>query len=138
MVQVGQMQRLGHLQKIGIFRLNQSPPLDFTIEYLPAELDRCRVLFDAESLANLMTRPSGPDVGQPIPARFRRGRCDDLHCLRILELAREARDAAVDSRALAMETDLGMHRKGEVDGRCTLRQLNHVAGWRKNENLVLI
>src|SRR6267154_785906 len=105
------MKRFGDLQQIGIFRLCQAAALDLAIEYLPTELDRGAVLFNAKALANLVTRPAGPDVRQPIPARFRRRRCDDLHRLRILELAREARNAAVDSRTLAMQAHFGMHGK---------------------------
>src|SRR5450759_3288195 len=138
MAQVGQVQHFGDLQQIGIFRPGNPPPLELALEYLSAELDRSGVLLDAEALANLVTRSSGSDVSQPIPARLRRRRCDDLHGLRVLELAREARDAAVDARSLAMEADFGMHGEREVDRCRVLRQLNDVAGGRENEDLVLI
>ena len=48
------------------------------------------------------------------------------------------RHASVDSRALAMEANLGVHREREVDRRRALRQLDHVARRREDEDLVLI
>src|SRR5450759_1213757 len=138
MVQIGQVQHFGDLQQLGIFRPGNPPPLQLAIEDLAPELDRGRMLLDAEALANLVTRSSGSDVSQPVPARLRRRRCDDLHGLRVLELPREARDAAVNARSLAMEADFGMHGEREVDRCRVLRQLDDVAGGRENEDLVLI
>src|SRR5687767_6282733 len=37
-----------------------------------------------------------------------------------------------------MQPDLRVHRESEVDGRRALRQLDDVAGWREDEDLVLI
>ena len=89
-------------------------------------------------LADLVPRPTGPHVRQPIATRLRVRIGENLHRLRVLELTRQRGDAAVDFRAGAVCTNLGVHRKREVDRRRVLRQLNDVAGRREYENFVLI
>ena len=84
MIEIGQVQNFCDLQQVGIFRLGEAPPLELAVEDLATELDRSRVLLDAQPLANLVARPSSSDVRQPIPARLCRWRCDDLNRLRIL------------------------------------------------------
>src|SRR5215210_1730047 len=132
------MKALRHPQQVCIFGLGEAAPLDLTIEYFAAELDRGRVLFDAEPLPDFVAGSSRSNVRQPIPARLRGRRSDDLDRLRILQLARQARDASVDAGALAMQSDFRMHGEGEVDWGCTLGQLDHIAGGGENKNLVLV
>src|ERR1700682_1783237 len=52
-VQIGGVERLPNSQQVRFLRLGQPPPLDLAIKNLPAELDRCVVLFYAESLPDL-------------------------------------------------------------------------------------
>ena len=128
----------GDLHEIAVIRLGESTTLDLTIQNLATQLDRCRVLLDAESLPDLVTSATGADVRQPVATRLRRWRRDDLHRLRVFELAGQTGDAPVDARTLTMEADLRVNREGEVDRRRPLGQLDDVAGRSEDENFVLI
>src|ERR1700737_3277884 len=132
------MERLPSLQEVRILRLGQAPPFDLAIENLAAELDRCVVLFDAETLPDLVTRSPGSDVREPVAAGLGRRRRDYLHCLRVLELARETRNPSVDPSTLTMNANFGVDGEREIDWRRALRELDHVACRREDEDLVLI
>src|SRR3954468_22113065 len=137
-IQVGQVQGLGYLEQIGVFRLGQPAALDLPIENLAAQLDRGCMLLDAEALTDLVPCAAGPNMSEPVAAGFRRRRGDDLDRLGILELARQAGDASVDARALAMQTNFSVNGEGKVDRRRAFGQLDYVAGGREYENLILI
>ena len=70
MVYIGEVQCLRDLHELAVFRFGQPPTLDLAIQYLTTQFDRGRMLFNAEPLANLVTRPPGSDVRQPVPARL--------------------------------------------------------------------
>jgi hypothetical protein len=77
-------------------------------------------------------------VREPVAARLRHRRREDLDRLRVLELPRERRDAPVDLRPRAVQPHLRVHREREVDRRRALRQLDDVARRREDEDLVLV
>src|SRR5689334_10999651 len=96
------------------------------------------MLLDAEPLADLVTGSSRAHVRQPISTRLRRRRCDDLHCLGVLELARQARDPTIDARTLTVETDLGVNRKRKVDRCGAFWQLDYITSRGEDEDFVLV
>ena len=62
---------------------------------------------------------------------------DDLHHVAVLEHVVQRHHARVDLRADAVVADLGVDAVGEVDGRRTGREIDHVALRREDEDLVL-
>ena len=72
MIQIGEVKRLGDLHEIAVVRLGESTTFDLTIENLATQLDRCRVLLDAESLPDFVTSATSADVRQPVATRLRR------------------------------------------------------------------
>src|SRR4051812_42096351 len=104
MIHVGEVECLRNPNQIAVFRFSEATALDLTIQNLAAELDRSVLLLDAEALPDLVPRASRPNVRQPIPTRLRRRRRYDLDRLGVLQLARETRNASIDSRALTVDT----------------------------------
>src|SRR6185437_6657522 len=103
-----------------------------------AELDRRLLLLDAKPLLDAMPRTTGTHVREPVPVGTCRRRRDYLDRVGVLQLARQRRHASVHARTVAMQSDFRVHGEREIDRGCALGKLDHVAGRREHEYLVLI
>src|SRR5207244_10673118 len=98
------------------------PPPRLPREHLLAELQALLVLLAADPLPDLVARPGGLHVGQPVAGRLGLRTSHHLHRVAVFQRAVQRRDAAVDAGALTVLADFRMHRKREVYWGRAIRQ----------------
>ena len=138
MIDVVQLHRVSRCLELHIIRLRKSTALHFTRKYFPSKLARSVLLFDSQPLPDLVTRATGANMLKPVTTGLLSRIGDDLDRVRVLELPRQSRLPAVDPRAARVQPDFSVHRERKVDRSCALRQLDHIASRREDEDLVLI
>src|SRR5690606_2265874 len=106
------------------------------VEHLATQARGGALLLLPDPLADLVARPAGAHVREPVAAGSRAGGRDDLHRIGVAQLPRERRDPPVHPRALAVDADLGVYREGEVDRSRPLRELEDITRGREDEYLV--
>src|SRR5690606_29007772 len=113
---------------VELFRAGRIEPAapDLAQEQIAPELLADLLLLLPHPLLDLVPRAAGADVAQPVAARAGGRAGEDLDGIAVLQLAVQRRDASVDLRALALQSDLGVHVEREVDRRGALRQPLHV------------
>src|SRR5690242_15872641 len=135
---IGQREGLrGPCQPVVIRSLEPAAP-DLPGEDLATQAETDRLLLVVHPLLDLVTRTSGANVAQPVPAGLASGAGQDLHCVSALELAMERRDSAVHLGTLTLEANLSVHVEREVDWGGPFRQPLHVSMRSKDEDFVLI
>ena len=133
-----QLQRPRDRQQCVIIRLRQSTTPKLPLDDFASESHGRRALFETQHLADLVSRATRADMGQPIPTGLGVRISQDLDGFRVFELAGQWCNTTVDLRARAARTHLRMHGERKIEWRGSLGQLDNVARWREYENLILI
>src|SRR6267142_1375726 len=96
-VGVGESQLLGGLRQLLGSRRIEAPAPDLATEDFPAERHTALLLFLLDPLADLLPRPPGLHVRQPIPRRLGLRGGQNFDRVAVAQRPMQRRDAAVDA-----------------------------------------
>src|SRR5947207_12701734 len=103
------MKRARNFEQCFVVGFVETATANLALENVAPQLRRSLLLLDTKTLPDLVPSSAGANVVEPVARRLGRRRCDDLHRLGILQLARQRGDASVDPCPRRVESDLGVH-----------------------------
>src|SRR6185436_11270330 len=106
------------------------------LEHLPPEFDRLDPLLAANQVLDFVPRVRRVDEVQPVAARLVAGGRHDLDDVAVAEVGAERHHLAVDARADALMSDVGVHGVREVDRRRAARERLHLPLGRERVDLL--
>ena len=92
------------------------------LEHLPSEVDGARPLLEADQVFDFVACVRCRDVVQPVAAWLVAGRGHDLDDVAVLKPRAKGNHLAVDARADALMTDVGVNGVREIDRRRAARK----------------
>ena len=112
----GESQGFGRFLQLSVVGRIQPAPAYLAGQNLLTQRETHLLLFMADPLLDLVSRPRRVHVAQPVPAGSRAVAGQDFYGVAITKLAMERRDPAVDLGTLAAQPDLGWTMKAKSIG----------------------